>query len=159
MYNATNNIERCFMEETQQAKRLREMMRLLVRRLGFLERSEASCCKITISQCHTIVEVGRAGKISLINLADSLNLDKSTVSRSIDNLVNQGVMVRETDSEDRRFVTLRLTKQGEDIYREIEEGMQKYFLEIISSLPIDKREQVIESIQSLANAIHGSSCC
>lgn len=147
------------MEETQQAKRLREMMRLLVRKLGFLERSEASCCKITISQCHTIVEVGRAGKISLIDLADSLNLDKSTVSRSIDNLVNQGVMVRETDLEDRRFVTLRLAKQGEDIYREIEERMQKYFLEIISSLPIDKREQVIESIQSLANAIHGSNYC
>lgn len=146
------------MENAQQAKRLREMMRLLVRKLGFLERGEASCCKITISQCHTIVEVGRTGRLSLIDLADSLQLDKSTVSRSVDNLVNQNLIIRETDPEDRRFVMLRLTEQGEHIYREIEQRMEDYFIEIINTIPADKREQVIESIRYLMDAIH-EHCC
>lgn len=147
------------MENLQQAKRLREMMRLLVRKLGFLERGEASCCKITLSQCHAIVEIGRAGKLSLIDLADHLTLDKSTVSRSVDNLVNQGLMIRETDPEDRRFIVLRLTEQGENIYREVEQRMEGYFLEIIAMIPTDKREQVIESIHYLNDAMHGQSCC
>lgn len=147
------------MENSQQAKRLREMMRLLVRKLGFLERGEASCCKITLSQCHTIVEIGRAGRLSLIDLADRLTLDKSTVSRSVDNLVNQGLMIRETDPEDRRFIMLRLTEQGENIYREVEQRMEGYFLEIIATIPPDKREQVIESIHYLTDAMHGQSCC
>jgi DNA-binding MarR family transcriptional regulator len=147
------------MEDIQQVKRLREMMRLLVRKLGFLERGEASCCQITISQCHTIVELGRAGKLSLIDLADSLNLDKSTVSRSVDNLVNQELVIREADLEDRRFVRLRLTERGQKIYQEIERRMENYFLEIIRTIPEDKREQVIESIDYLTKGIHRFNCC
>lgn len=147
------------MENLQQAKCLREMMRLLVRKLGLLERDEASCCKITISQCHTIVEVGRTGKISLIDLANILNLDKSTVSRSVDNLVNQGLMVRETDPEDRRFIMLQLTEQGQNIFQEVEQRMEDYFLEIIGTIPDDKREQVIESIRYLTEATRRLNCC
>ena len=147
------------MKDTQQGKRLREMMRLLVRKLGLLERDEASSSKITISQCHTIVEVGRAGKMSLNDLAANLNLDKSTVSRLVDNLVNQGMVVRKTDRADRRFVTLRLTEHGESICQEVEQRMEGYFLEIIGTIPADKREQVIESICYLTEAIHGPNCC
>lgn len=146
------------MENIEQAKRLREMMRLLVRKLGFMERDEASCCKITISQCHSIVEVGRAGKLSLNDLAESLNLDKSTVSRSVDNLVNQDLIIRENDPHDRRFVMLCLTEQGENIYQEVENHMEDYFLEIISMIPPEKREQVIESINYLTEAVHGPVC-
>ena len=147
------------MENEQQAKRLREIMRLLVRKLGFLERGEASCCNITLSQCHTIIEVGRTGKVSLVDLAANLNLDKSTVSRSVDNLVNQGLLVRETDLQDRRFVTLSLTKQGESTYQELEKRMADYFQEIIDAIPYEKREQVIDSVQCLTEAVHGSNCC
>lgn len=147
------------MENIQQGKRLRQMMRLLVRKLGFLEREEASCCNITISQCHTIVEVGRAGKIALVDLANLLNLDKSTVSRSVDNLVNQGLMVRETDQSDRRFIMLGLTEQGEKTFSDVEGRMEDYFLEIVSAIPIDKREQVIESMGYLMAAVHRPGDC
>lgn len=147
------------MENEQQAKRLREMMRLLVRRLGFLERGEASCCNITMSQCHAIIELGRAGNLSLVDLAANLSLDKSTVSRSVDTLVNQGLLLRETDPQDRRFVTLRLTEQGVSTYREMETRMEDYFQEIIGAIPQEKREQVIDSVKCLAEAVHGSNCC
>lgn len=89
------------MPNTNQAEMLRESLRLLVRRLGVLERGEASCCDITLSQCHTIVEIGRAGAMSLNVLSEILGLDKSTVSRSVDKLVNDGIIVREADLEDR----------------------------------------------------------
>lgn len=147
------------MENEQQAKRLREMMRLLVRKLGFLERGEASCCNITISQCHALIELGRAGRLSLVDLAANLNLDKSTVSRSVDNLVGQGLLLRETDPEDRRFVTLRLTEQGESTYREMETRMENFFQDIIDAIPEEKREQVIDSVHCLTEAVHGSNCC
>lgn len=147
------------MEDLQQAQRLREMMRLLVRKLGFLEREGASCCKITISQCHAIVEVGRAGKMSLVDLAETLKLDKSTVSRLIDNLVNQNLILREADTKDRRFIMLALTLQGEEVYQMIEQRMQQYFLQLIDTIPMDKREQVIESIGYLTKFMHAPNCC
>ena len=44
------------------SKDLRELIRLLVRNLGILEKGDASCCDVTISQCHAIVEIGRVGR-------------------------------------------------------------------------------------------------
>ncbi|MDR3590277.1 MAG: MarR family transcriptional regulator [Negativicutes bacterium] len=147
------------MSNSNQAQILRESLRLLVRRLGVLERGEASCCDITLSQCHTIVEIGRAGTMSLNTLAETLGLDKSTVSRSVDKLVSDGIIVREADAEDRRYLNLRLSEKGQSLFQEVEKRMAVYFAEVIAAIPTDKREQVTESLQFLAQALKGPRCC
>ncbi|MDR3564050.1 MAG: MarR family transcriptional regulator [Negativicutes bacterium] len=147
------------MSNSNQAQILRESLRLLVRRLGVLERGEASCCDITLSQCHTIVEIGRAGTMSLNTLAETLGLDKSTVSRSVDKLVSDGIIVREADAEDRRYLNLRLSEKGQSLFQEVEKRMAVYFAEVIAAIPADKREQVTESLQFLAQALKGPRCC
>ncbi|ADL07232.1 MarR family winged helix-turn-helix transcriptional regulator [Thermosediminibacter oceani] len=138
---------------------LRELIRMLVRNLGVLEKSEASCCGTTLSQCHTIVEIGRAGEISLNELAELLNLDNSTISRSVNNLVKQGLVVRETDPEDRRYVRIRLTKEGYGVYEAVESSMEAYFERIFTTIPEEKREQVLESLQILIDAVRKNKCC
>ncbi|MCG0274896.1 MAG: MarR family transcriptional regulator [Thermosediminibacteraceae bacterium] len=138
---------------------LRELIRILMRNLGVLEKSEASCCGTTLSQCHTIVEIGRAGEISLNELAELLNLDSSTISRSVNNLVKQGLVVRETDPEDRRYVRIKLTKEGYEVYKAVESSMENYFERILTSIPEEKRDKVLESLQLLIDAIRKNKCC
>ena len=147
------------MPKFNQAQLLRESVRLLVRKLGVLERGDASCCDITLSQCQTIVEIGRAGKMSINLLAEVLGLDKSTVSRSVDKLVNDGIAVRKTDPEDRRSVTLQLSEKGQSIFEEVEKRMAIYFDGVVAAIPAEKREQVVESVQYLAQALKGIRCC
>ena len=147
------------MANSNPAELLRESLRLLVRRLGVLERGEASCCSITMSQCHTIVEVGRAGSMSLNVLADNLGLDKSTISRSVDKLVSDGIMLRDPDPDDRRYLTLYLSEKGQAIFQEVEKRMAAYFTEVIADIPGDKRAQVVESLNILAQALKGPRCC
>ncbi|MDR3564145.1 MAG: MarR family transcriptional regulator [Negativicutes bacterium] len=147
------------MSNSNQAEMIRESLRLLVRRLGVLERGEASCCDITLSQCHTIVEIGRAGSMSLNVLADILGLDKSTVSRSVEKLVSDGIIVRDTDPEDRRYLTLHLSEKGQSLFLEVEKRMAVYFEEVIAAIPGDKREQIVESLQYVAQALKGPRCC
>jgi len=145
--------------ETQSKVYLRELIRLLVRNLGLLEKSEASCCEITISQCHAIVEIGRIEKLSLNELAELLDLDKSTTSRTINNLVDLGLVQRELSPADRRYVTINLTKEGEKIYKNIEDSMDEYYLNIFNSIPEEKRSQVLESLELLTDAIKNNKCC
>lgn len=147
------------MADKKQVKRLRETMRMLVRRLGILERSEASCCGITFAQCHVMVELGRAEKMSINDLAETLRLDKSTVSRSVDNLVSTGLVLRETDPEDRRYVALGLSEDGSRVFVDLEQRMESYFAEIVDLLPENKREQVLESLLLLAEAVTSPKCC
>lgn len=138
---------------------LREMIRILVRNLGVLEKSDASCCGVTISQCHAIVEIGRCEKISLIELADLLGLEKSTMSRTINNLVESNLVVRDIDAENRRYVTIQLTSDGLDVFNNIEKSMEQYYKGIFSLIPENKRSQVLESLQLLTNAVKDNNCC
>lgn len=147
------------MEKNSLAKELRKIVRLLIRRFGVLEKSEASCCGVTLGQCHAIVEIGRLKKISLNELADILQLDKSTVSRTVDGLVKNEIVEREVDSQDRRYLKLKLTEKGSKVFAEIEKNMEQYFENIINSIPKGKQEQVVESLNLILNACQETKCC
>ena len=55
-------------------RQLRELVRLLERKLGYLKDSEFTCCGVSLAQCHAMVEIGRANGLSLGNLAELLDL-------------------------------------------------------------------------------------
>lgn len=137
----------------QGSEYLRELLRILVRNLGILEKSDVSCCGVTIAQCHAIVEIGRIKKISLIELADLLRLDKSTMSRTINNLVEAGLVKRVIDAENRRYISIQLTDQGIDVFESIENSMYRYYSDIFKSIPEDKRNQVLDSLEILVKFV------
>ncbi|XFO68472.1 hypothetical protein SPSIL_046950 [Sporomusa silvacetica DSM 10669] len=73
------------MSNLNQTQLLRESLRTLVRKLGVLDRGEALCCGITLSQSYSIVEIGRAGIISVnrrrfSGLTKALSVDRSISS-------------------------------------------------------------------------------
>ena len=138
---------------------LRELLRVLVRNLGILEKSDASCCGVTVTQCHAIVEIGRNEKISLVDLADLLGVDKSTMSRTVNNLVEADLAVRELDAENRRYVIIQLTENGKGVFQNIEQSMESYYENIFGSIQEDKRSQVLESLQLLTDAVRNNRCC
>lgn len=141
----------------QGSEALRELIRILVRDLGVLEKNDASCCEVSLAQCHAIVEIGRKGKISLVDLAGMLGLDKSTMSRTINNLVESNLVIRDLDMENRRYVIIQLTEKGSSVFRNIEESMYEYYNSIFNSIPENKRSQVIESLQLLKEAVESNS--
>lgn len=147
------------MNFTDDPKQLREMIRILERKLGILQESEFSCCGITMAQCHALVEIGRAGSISLNELAELLNLENSTMSRTVNNLVTNELVKRDIDPQDRRYVTISLTDSGRKLFEGIEEGMNVYFRNVYDSIPENKKRQVLESIEILLEAIGKNECC
>jgi DNA-binding MarR family transcriptional regulator len=147
------------MAEQEQAKQLRELVRLMIRRLGILEEGEMACCGVSLAQCHALVEIGRAGTISLVDLASVLDLDNSTMSRTVNNLVDHGLAERELDPKDRRYVAIRLTQAGMTSFGAVESSMDDYFLQIFRAIPADRQEQVLASLRLLFRAISESACC
>lgn len=143
----------------QGSENLRELIRILVRNLDVLEKSDASCCGVTITQCHAIVEIGRMKKVSLVDLAELLGLDKSTMSRTINNLVEDGLVNRDLDSENRRYISIQLTSKGIEVFNNIEESMDSYYSSIFSSIQENKRSQVLESLKLLTAAVKENKCC
>lgn len=132
---------------------LRELLRKMVRDLGILEKNDTPCCGVTLSQCHTLVEIGRREELSLGDLSEIMGLDKSTMSRTVNNLVTSDLVVRDLDAENRRYVKIQLTDKGRAVCCNIEENMDAYYLDIFNAIPKDKRESVLESLKLLSEAI------
>ncbi len=138
---------------------LREIVRILVRNLGLLERSGACCSGVTLTQCHAIVEIGRAKEITLNALAESLNVDKSTISRTIDNLVILDYVTRETHPENRRCIKIGLSNNGQTIFEKIEQSMMDYYNNLISMVAVEKKEIVHEGLQLLIDIVKQNKYC
>jgi DNA-binding MarR family transcriptional regulator len=137
----------------------REIIRLLAKNINYFDKFNASCCGISASQWQVIWEIGSAGEISLTELAALLNLDNSTMSRAINNLVEQRLVQREDDPADRRYIKIKLTSKGTEFYNQMEEMMEQYYGTILQSIPPEKRSQVTESLSLLLKALQENKCC
>ncbi|MEK8210342.1 MarR family transcriptional regulator [Paenibacillus sp. FSL L8-0696] len=134
-------------------------MRAFDKNIGALEKTQLMCCGATIGQCHAIMEIGLAGEISLIDLANILNLDKSTMSRTVNNLVADHWVERIIDPNNRRYVKLMLSTKGQVLNEQISAVLHAYFGKIMNDIPENKREQVTESLELLIYALNKNNCC
>lgn len=74
---------------------------------------------ITIPEWRVIANVGRFGPISANGVCERSAMDKVTVSRAVQRLVDKGFLDRRTDAHDRRRSSLTLSPAGAAIYAEI----------------------------------------
>lgn len=100
----------------KEVEMLQKTFLALDRAMGIHARTEAMCFGVTLPQCHSIMEIGLAGQASVKDLTKLLGLDKSTLSRTIDGLVEAGFVERAPDKNDRRFIVLTLSKKGATIF-------------------------------------------
>lgn len=141
------------MVDDKSANIFREIIKTCVRKLGLLQKADAACCGITVAQCHTLVEISRGDGLSLNELSESLTLDKSTMSRTVDNLVKTGLVARKIDNADRRYTKITLTAKGVEMVEVINSSMEDYFERILCSIPKEKREAVVEALPYLLTAV------
>ena len=130
-----------------QVKKLRENTRILEYHLSNINQSDCCCRGISESQCFVLVEIGRKPNISVKELAEILRLDKSGISRTVEELVQKNYVERKASEEDRRYVVLNLTLDGKERFERIENDMNQKFKKIFDAMPADKREQVIEALE------------
>ena len=126
-------------------KQFREQTRQLECHLGNINSADC-CCGVNKTQCFLIVEIGRKPGISVKELAEILRIDKSGVSRLVEDLVQKEFVERKPLEEDRRFVTLHLLSKGQERFEKIEHDMYYKFKAVLEQIPENKREQVVESL-------------
>jgi DNA-binding MarR family transcriptional regulator len=130
-----------------------EKLRILMRESYDVFDAGQKCCELTYSQCHTLIEIGARGEVSLVELACSLGLDTSTLSRTIQSLVVLGLVTRTADEKDRRYVKIALSRKGRKAFEEIGNLYAGFMNSVLNLIPVRKHEAVVESIGLLADAM------
>lgn len=145
LYGSIMNINK--VEEFR--KYLRSFERILEKQL-----KNSNCCSgVTLKQCHTLIAINEKRQCTLIELAKLLSLDKSTVSRTIENLNKNDLVRRVINPKNRRESIISLTTNGKKIVDEINNENNRYFGDALKNIPLDKVDQIIESLKILSNAL------
>ena len=128
---------------------LRRMRRMLT---GVLTEE---CCEspLTLAQCDVILEMESEKRVTLSWLAERLGLDNSTLSRTVDALVEKGVILREPDPEDRRYNVLTLTADGRHRCNEINAIGDRSANAMIERIPADFRPSAVRGFSAVVDAI------
>ena len=87
------------------------------------------------------------------DLASQLDVERSTVSRRVTELVRLGLVKRSTDPHDRRAAVLELTRTGERALARIQSAWHQTLLEITSSWPAKQRTDTTAHLSRIADSL------
>ena len=138
--------------KTEQIRKLRSVLRLLNRTLFSCFDVTTSCCGVSAAECHVLMELVNEEGLSLTGIAGKLQINPGNMSRTIEKMVQNGLIERQTQPENRRSVSLFLTDAGKDQACKINNSYDRLFRELLSLIDKSKHEMIIESIDLLANA-------
>jgi len=128
--------------------KFRELLRIFDREL-YLQ-NNASCCNgISLAQCHTLLEIEKSNEITVSELANNLTLDKSTVSRTVDGLVNISMVDRVIPAENRRKTLINLTDSGKQVCKTINYTNDEYVKEVLKEFTALEREEFLRLFSKL----------
>jgi DNA-binding MarR family transcriptional regulator len=129
----------------------------VVRALGLLRPDTTPCGQpMSVSEAHAISELHAAGSLTQQGLADRLRLQKSTVSRLVDELCADGLVARKANPADRRSVLLELTPLGRSRAERLANARQALFGRLLDRLTTEDRRLVIAGLDRLARAADAS---
>jgi DNA-binding MarR family transcriptional regulator len=134
-------------------RRFRQTIRRFERVVATQLKGTGCCNGVSLAQCHALLEIEIHGPLGLNELAKGLGLDKSTLSRTIDGLVNIGQVQRDPNPFDRRSVILNLTPQGRQTCDRINAQNDALFSRILGHIPDEEREIVMENFKMLIDAM------
>lgn len=125
--------------------------------------SQTECCGVTSAQCHLLLEIDARGGGSVGELAEALELDPSTLSRSVDALVKAGLVSRAEDRSNRRKLLLGLTPKGKEKVDHIDDVCDEYYKTVLDGAGKERGKALTKTVAYIAAAIRtkrleGVSC-
>jgi DNA-binding MarR family transcriptional regulator len=139
-----------------------ELLNRGYQRFNRLQRGEKKCFGVTMPQCMLIEALFARGPMAVRELAEHLGLDDSTVTRLVDVLVRDGVVLRERPATgDRRRVFVMLTAEGKSLGAKLVECADAYCGRILEKIPAAKRGDVVSALSVLVAAMDElpGNCC
>ncbi len=101
------------------------------------------------SHAKVIFHLHCGGEASVSEIAKNLSISKSNMTPIIDKLIQENLVERFTDPNDRRIIRVRVTEKGHEFCLKQREKTKKHLEEKISSLSPDELERVKDLAKEL----------
>ncbi|WP_213769379.1 MarR family winged helix-turn-helix transcriptional regulator [Bradyrhizobium sp. dw_78] len=134
---------------------IRAASRQMVRELGFMAATLAAT-GYPPSAVHTILEIGLRGPMNSAQLAELLHLEKSSVSRMVRKLIENGELKETSDAGDARIKPLSLTAKGRRTLAAIHDFGRRQVSGALERLTEAEQRTVREGLTIYARALRAA---
>ncbi|WP_225229482.1 MarR family winged helix-turn-helix transcriptional regulator [Paenibacillus gallinarum] len=94
------------------------------------------------------------GEISQSDLQKAVSIDPAAVTRHVQQLEAEGILLRTRSENDNRITLVQLTEEGKNKVADFKAEKERFMEELQSDLTEAERLQFIETLQKLNNQIH-----
>lgn len=140
------------MKDDEAVAVLREDSKRMVRELGLLD-TEYRNSGLALSECHILLEILKSPCTTVGDLAQVVNLDKSTTSRLVGNMVKRGFVEYAEDASDKRRRPLRMTKKGGELAKKIDAHAKGRVADALVLLKPEEKNTVLQGMSLYAQAL------
>ncbi|SIS36839.1 helix-turn-helix domain-containing GNAT family N-acetyltransferase [Insolitispirillum peregrinum] len=139
-------------------QQIRSASRTMVRELGFMESTLAGT-NYSPSAVHALLEIEASGSMTSAKLVQILGLEKSSVSRLVNKLIDAGEISEISDSQDGRVKNLILTENGKKTVGEINVYGELQVESALKYLSYTQQKSVAQGIAYYAQALKRRRLC
>lgn len=107
---------------------------------------------ISVEQFHILRHI-RRGCNSVSELAETRNISRPAVSQGVDTLVTKGLVTRTQSQEDRRWVELELSPEGNAFLDHVFQNTRDWMKSILESFSQEELELAVRGMEVLQKMI------
>ena len=104
---------------------------------------------VTIAEWRVMLTLASDPGVSAAEITNSWAMEKMSVNRAIQRLIDNSNVSRSRDPEDGRSYRLSLTAKGRKLYVRIAPAANKRYTEIISSVSAEELDIVVAALQKM----------
>ena len=101
---------------------------------------------LSMSMIGTLFHLHRREKAGVTDVGDHLGVTSAAASQMLDRLVQQGLIERSEDPDDRRMKRISLTEKGNAVIKESINARLEWIEDLAEVLTADEKDQVITAL-------------
>jgi len=109
---------------------------------------------LTPTKLRALGALGEHGPLRVSELADRMSIEETTGTRLADRLEAAGLARREPDPNDRRAITIVLTRAGERLASEMAQRRLEFFRDVLDALAPDERSELVRLTEKATAVLH-----
>lgn len=109
---------------------------------------------LSMSHLGAIFHIHRSGSCGVTEIGDHLGVTSAAASQLLDRLVQQGLVLRAEDAEDRRVKRIELTGRGQQILEEGLRARQSLLNDLAGVLTDSEQQSITSALQILIDKVN-----